>query len=54
MQFKDILKKLIRFVELGIINKADKNNLIFVLELLENILNQAEDLVKMQDLYDSC
>ena len=30
IQFKEILKKLIRYVELGIINRANKYNLIFI------------------------
>lgn len=52
MQFKDILKKLIRYVELGIINKANKYNLIFTFQILEDILNSDEDLEGMQNLFD--
>lgn len=39
IQFKDFLKKLIRFVEIGIISKADKINLMFALQILEDILD---------------
>lgn len=54
IKFKDFLKKLIRFVEIGIINKADKINLMFALQLLEDILDSKDDLETMQNLFDEC
>lgn len=33
-------------------NKSNKDNLIYSLEILEEILEQAEDLREMQNLFD--
>jgi inositol 1,4,5-triphosphate receptor type 1/inositol 1,4,5-triphosphate receptor type 3 len=52
LEFKEILKKLIKYIEFGIVNKAKKENLIYTLEILEEILCQAEDLEEMQNLFD--
>lgn len=38
LEFKEILKKLIKYIEFGIVNKAEKDNLIYILEILEEIL----------------
>jgi inositol 1,4,5-triphosphate receptor type 1/inositol 1,4,5-triphosphate receptor type 3 len=47
LEFTDLLKKLIKYIELGIMNKANKDNLIYGLQVLEEILNQAENLEEM-------
>ncbi|CAD8066638.1 unnamed protein product [Paramecium sonneborni] len=52
--FKDFLKKLIRFIEVGIINQANKSNLIYTLQLLEDILDSKDDLEKIQNEFDQC
>ncbi|CAD8210359.1 unnamed protein product [Paramecium octaurelia] len=51
LDFKGFLKKYIRFVEQGIINKAGKKNLIYSLQLLEELLT-INDLEEMQNLFD--
>lgn len=52
LEFKDILKKMIRYIEYGIINKANKENLIYSLQILEEILVSADNLEEMQNLFD--
>jgi hypothetical protein len=54
VQFKDILRKLIRFVELGIINKVEKMNLIFTLQMLSEMLDSAPNQEEKQNLFDQC
>lgn len=41
---EDALKKLIRYLELGVINKANKINMIFILKMLEDVMDTAESL----------
>lgn len=38
MDFKTFIKKFIKYVELGVMNKANKENLIYSFRLMEELL----------------
>lgn len=51
LDFKTFLKKFIRYIETGMVSKADKENLIYSLKLLEELL-MIGDLEEQQNLFD--
>ena len=53
LQFKDYLKKLINYLKSGVVNNVSVDNMIFVLKLMEKILeNEKKNLTEMQNLFD--
>ncbi|KAL4492562.1 hypothetical protein ABPG72_007675 [Tetrahymena utriculariae] len=56
IQYQDIIKKLIQYLYTGLVNQAHIENMIFIFNLLEQMLNDCEEekqLEETQNLFDS-